>query len=84
MGDDFIGNKVYTVWRDNVMFGTVTDSKIGESKWRFVLVNWANADVYNSSMPHYEPGFDPDNDWIRIDKIHKLNKLEMIEHIKTA
>ena len=84
MRNDLIGNKVYRVWRDHVMFGTVTDSKMGDGKWCFVLVDWANADIYNSSMPAYDSAFDPNNDWVRVDKIRELDQRKMIEHIKNA
>lgn len=84
MRNDLIGNKVYRVWRDYVMFGTVIDSKVGDGKWRFVLVDWVNADTYNSSMPDYDSAFDPNNDWVRVDKIRELDQRKMIEHIKNA
>ena len=81
---NFIGNKVYMLWKEYIFFGTIIDAKFEKGDWRYFKVSFSNGEVYHRSMAYNDPEFDPSNHWIRTDKIHKMNQREMIQMIKDA
>jgi len=72
------------IWKGNILFGTITDSECTEGGWRYHKIRFSNGEVYHSSLAHENPSFDPLDNWIRTDKVHKLNQEEMIYLIKKA
>jgi hypothetical protein len=81
---NFIGNKVYMLWKEYIFFGTIIDTKFKKGDWRYFKVSFSNGEVYQRSMAHNDPEFDLSNHWIRTDKIHSMNQREMIQMIKDA